>query len=201
MKKIAVLFLSFSTLTFASFAQKAKCHFKNTRNLVGMHINALDVTTPQVWKDNSAPRTLAPLKGQDFGFSISAWKLICDKIDLSARFGMMFHNYAAVDRNQNVINYNKIGIEIEPTANVKLFPDDSKFNGFVTTGFGIGGYGGKLGGYIPVGLGLQANFSNTVYFMLQTQYRKSFNDGTNKNSIMHSFGIAQTIGKNDFKRH
>jgi phage anti-repressor protein len=30
---------------------------------------------------------------------------------------------------------------------------------------------------------------------------KSFDDGTNKNSIMHSFGIAQTIGKNDFKRH
>ncbi len=200
MKKIFILCLSLSTFATASFAQKNMFNFKNTRNLVGIHINTLDIQTPKVWKDNSGPRTLATLKEQDLGFSISAWKQIADHIDLSARLGMMFHNYSAIDRNENVTNYNKVGVEIEPTANLKIFPDASKFNAYISAGLGIGSYSGKMGAYVPVGVGLQANFSNTVYFMLQTNYRKSFDDGTMRNSITHSFGIAQTLGKNDFKR-
>ena len=104
--------MSFTTFASASFAQKNMFNFKNTRNLVGIHINTLDIQTPKVWKDNSGPRTLATLKDQDLGFSISAWKQISDHIDLSARLGMMFHNYSAIDRNENVTNYNKVGVEI-----------------------------------------------------------------------------------------
>jgi hypothetical protein len=200
MKKIFILCLSFSAIAVSSFSQKKMFSFKNTRNLLGIHLNTLDIQTPQVWKDNSAPRTLATLKDQNLGFSLSAWKQISDHIDLTARLGMLFHNFSAIDRNENVTNYNKVGVEIEPTASVKIFPDAYKFNAFVTTGLGIGSYSGKMGAYIPVGLGLQANLSNKVYIMLQSQLRKSLSDGVMKNSIMHSIGIAQPLNMSDFKR-
>ena len=205
MKKIFMLSMSVALFTGSAFSQMKFpkiFSYANSRSLFGMHINSLDIQTPQVWKNNTGTRTLTPLREQDLGFSLSAWKLISEKVDLSAKATMMFHNYSAIDRNENVTNYNKVGIEIEPSVNVKVFNDASKFNAFVTTGLGIGTYSGKMGAYLPIGVGLQANIGGSVYFLLQSQYHKSFNDKTMKNSIVHSFGIAQRINTGDisFKR-
>jgi outer membrane protein OmpA-like peptidoglycan-associated protein len=194
MKKIVFFSFSIVVLVSVAFAQKDNST-KNSRNLLGIHLNSLDVYSPQIWKDNSGPRTLSGLKEQDLGFSVSYWKTISKNLDFSEKTSMMFHNYSAIDRNQYTTNINQVGFELEPTVNAYAFNDQSKFNAFITAGAGIGLYSNKFGAYIPTGLGLTANISNTTYFILQSQYRFTLSKDVMKNNLFYSIGIAQNITK------
>jgi len=194
MKQKLSFLLSFMALATIAFAQKdnASCY---KRRLLGIHLNSLDVNTPQTWKDNSGPRTLQGLKNQDLGFSVSYWQNLIKQVDLSVKTSLLFHNYSAIDRNQYTTNFNQVGVELEPSVNAYAFKDESMFNAFVTTGLGLGMYSNKFGAYVPAGLGLTANISNTTYFILQSQYRFTLTDATMKNNLFYSFGVAQNISK------
>ena len=194
MKQKLSLFLVFLALASMSFAQKEKATCYN-RRLLGIHLNSLDVNTPQSWKDNTGTRALAGLKNQDLGFSVSYWHTILNQLDFSAKASMLFHNYSAVDRNQYSTSFNQVGFEIEPSVNAYMYKETSTFNAFVTTGLGLGLYSNKFGAYVPAGLGLTANLSNTAYFILQSQYRFTLTKDAMKDNLFYSFGIAQNISK------
>jgi hypothetical protein len=195
MKQKLTLVLSLLALTTFSFAQKSAKNSENKRRFAGIHLNSLDVATPQSWKDNSGTKSLAGFKNQDLGFSVSYWQTLAHHLDISGKATMMFHNYNAIDRNEYTTKYNQIGFEIEPTVNAYAFNDESKYNAFVTSGLGLGIYSGKFGAYVPAGLGLSLNFSNNTYFMLQSQYRFSLTNDVMKNNLFYSIGICQNLGK------
>jgi hypothetical protein len=130
MKQKLTLFLSFLTVAVGAFAQ-SNMNNSHKRSLFGIHMNALDVNTPLNWKNNTGTRGLGGLKEQDLGFSLSYWKLIAPKVDLSIKGTLMFHDYAAVDRNQYNSNFNQVGVELEPSLNIKAFNDESVFNAFL----------------------------------------------------------------------
>ncbi len=192
MKQKLTILLSFMVLATASFAQNNKAANTKTR-FVGMHLNAMDVNTPQVWKDKSGPKTLAGLREQDLGFSLSFWQTIASQVDFSAKATIMFHDYSAVDRKSYSSNYNQVGIELEPTVNVSAFKATSMYNAFVTTGLGFGSYSKKFGAYVPAGLGLSATFSNSTRLLVQSQYRFSCTANTLNNNIFYSIGITQKM--------
>jgi len=194
MKQKFTLLLSFLALVTFSFAQKSNSS-ANKRRLAGIHLNSIDVNSPQAWKDNTGTKSLAGFKDQDLGFSVSYWQTLAHHVDLSGKATMMFHNYTAIDRNEYSTNYNQVGFEIEPSVNAYAFNDDSKYNAFVTGGLGLGIYSGKFGAYVPAGLGLSANFSNTTMFTLQSQYRFTLTSDVMRNNLFYSFGILQNIGK------
>jgi OmpA-OmpF porin, OOP family len=198
MKQKLTLFLSFLTVAVGAFAQSNINNYQK-RSLFGIHMNALDVNTPLNWKNNTGSRGLAGLKEQDLGFSLSYWKLIAPRVDLSIKGTLMFHDYAAVDRNLYNSNFNQVGVELEPSVNIKAFNDESVFNAFLTVGIGGGVYSKKVGAYIPTGVGLQANIGNTTYFMLQAQYRFTLTKDVLLNNLFYSFGVAQRIGREEPK--
>ncbi|MBS1743518.1 MAG: OmpA family protein [Bacteroidetes bacterium] len=190
-QKIALIF-SFVVLATAGFAQKKG-------SLIGAHFNALDVKSPQVFKDNSGPKTLAGLRDQDFGFSISYWRGLTSHLDLSVKASLMFHDYSGIDRNDYNKNRNSAGVELEPALNAFLFNNSYFLNPFITAGLGIGNYSGKFGAYAPAGLGVQANLNNETYIMLQGQYRWTLSKDVLKDNIFYSIGIAQRIGSGEQK--
>ena len=189
-QKLTILF---SLLVIASFSFGQKKAAPEKRRLVGVHLNSLDVTTPMVWKNNSGPKTLTGLKEQDLGFSVSYWQTLADRVDISGKATMMFHNYSAIDRNQYSTNYNQIGFELEPTVNAYAFKDENKYNALVTAGLGLGVYSNKFGEYIPFGFGLTANFDNDSYIILQSQYRFSLTNDVMKNNLFYSIGFCQNL--------
>ena len=194
MKQKLTIFLTFLALASVAFAQKEKAVCTKTR-MIGMHINALDVSTPEIWKANSGPKTLAGIKELDLGFSVSYWQSLCHNLDFSTKATVMFHNYAAVDRKVYSNKLNLVGVEIEPSINAKLYPQTNIFNAFATIGVGAGNYSNKYGAYVPTGFGLSACLSSTTTVMLQTQYRFSLTTDVLKDNVFHSIGIAQTMGK------
>ncbi|MEO7523070.1 MAG: hypothetical protein ABIT58_03195, partial [Ferruginibacter sp.] len=186
-QKLAFVFSFLLLGATATFAQKKG-------SLIGVHFNALDIKTPQTFKDNSGPKTLAGLRDQDFGFSVSYWRGLASHLDLSVRANLMFHDYSANDRGVYTPNQNQTGVEFEPALNAYVFNNSSLFNAFLTAGIGIGTYTGKVGAYVPTGVGLQANFNQETYFILQAQYRFSLDEKVAKNNLFYSLGIAQRIG-------
>lgn len=196
MKQKLSLFLSFLVLVIAANAQKGKGSTE-PRRLFGIHMNAIDVKTPMVWKSNSGPKTLAGLTEQDLGLSLSYWQTIRKQLDLSVKGSILFHNYSAVDRNTYNSGYNQVGIEVEPSVNASAFKHESLFNAFLTAGIGAGLYSEKFGAYLPAGVGLSANFSNTTHIFVQTQYRFTLTKDVLKNNIFYSVGIAHKMGKDE----
>ncbi len=185
-QKLAFVF-SFLVLATATMAQNKK------GSLIGVHFDALDIKTPQTFKDNSGPKTLAGLRDQDFGFSVSYWRGLTSHLDFSVKASLLFHDYSGLDRNSYTPKQNQTGVELEPSLNAFLFNNSSLFNAFVTAGIGIGSYTGKFGTYVPAGVGIQANFNRETYLFLQAQYRWSLDEKTLKNNLFYSFGIAQRI--------
>ncbi len=186
-QKLAFIF-SFLVLATAGFAQTKK------GSLIGIHFNSLDIKTPQTFKDNSGPKTLAGLKGQDYGFSLSYWRGLSSHLDLSVRGNLMFHDYSSQDRGVYSSDRNQAGVELEPALNAFLFNNESMLNAFLTAGIGAGVYTGKAGAYVPTGVGLQANFNRETYVMLQAQYRFTLDKSVLKDNLFYSLGIAQRIG-------
>ena len=192
MKQKLTLLLSFMALVGIANAQIFK-NMKNIRSLVGIHVNTMDITTPQSWKDNEGSKTLGGLKNQDLGISFAYYQLISPRVDFSGKATAMFHDYSGADRNVYSNKFTPIGLEIEPSLNIKAFEDNYAYNAFVSAGVGAGIYSSKFGAFVPVGLGLQANFAKTTYVFIQSQYRFTLTKDAIKDNLFYSIGLAQKL--------
>ena len=192
MKQKLTLVLSFLAVVGIANAQFLKS-IKNIRSLVGVHVNSMDVNTPQAWKDNEGPKTLGTLKNQDLGISFAYYQLVSPRVDFSGKANIMFHDYSGADRNVYSNKFTPIGLELEPSLNIKAFEDNYAYNAFVSAGVGAGIYSSKFGAYLPVGLGLQANFAKTTYMFIQSQYRFTLTKDAIKDNLFYSVGLAQKL--------
>jgi outer membrane protein OmpA-like peptidoglycan-associated protein len=129
----------------------------------------------------------------DFGFSLSYWKGLTSRIDFSTRVGALLHDYAGSDRNEATTK-TEVGIELEPTLNVRALTDNHLFNPFLTVGIGGGYYTGEWGAYVPTGVGVQFNFNSVTYLMIQAAYRWTLTKEKVKDNLLYSVGIAQNFG-------
>ena len=196
-QKLSLLF-SLVVLATGAFAQVKKGSGKRG-SLFGVHFNSMDIKTPQVFKDDSGPRTLSGFRDQDYGFSLSFWHGLTSHLDLSVRANLMFHDYESLDRNRYTTKTTQTGLELEPALNAFLFNNESAFNAFLTAGIGAGVYTGDFGVYVPTGVGLQANFSKQTYIMLQAQYRFTLSKTVLRDNPFYSLGIATRIGSDEPK--
>jgi outer membrane protein OmpA-like peptidoglycan-associated protein len=185
-------------LTISASAQGDKYSSNVKGSLVGIHFNALDITTPKTLKDRNSPRKFTALKDMDFGFGLSYWKGLTSTIDFSTKLNVMFHDYSGQDRAA-FTQEKAIGIELEPTLNFRPYGDNSLIAPFLTAGLGGGYYSGKFGAYVPAGLGIQLNLLSTSYVFLQAQYRFTLTKKVEKDNLFYSLGFAQNIGKEKAK--
>ncbi len=192
MKQKLALVLSFMVLGAGAFAQTDNNSAATKKGkLVGIHINALDFKTPQSWKNNSSPRFSTKVSQMDFGVGFSFWQGLTNTIDFALKLNGNLHDYAG-DRNESTTK-TEIGLELEPTINIRPFKDNNRFAPFLSAGVGGGYYTGEFGVYVPAGVGLQFNFNSVTYLMLQATYRWTLSQDDLKDHLVYSFGILQNI--------
>jgi len=186
MKLKLTLITAFLLLTNLSFSQT-----KQTKKsqLLGLHYNLSDFKGPAGLKDPSTGKGYSSFKDMSKGFSISYWKGLTTKIDLSAKANAIFYDYSGI--NQGITGKTEIGVELEPTINIRPFSDAAKLAPFLTTGVGIGLYNDKFGGYIPAGGGVQFNFENFIYLFVQAQYKFTLTKKVLGDNLFYSIGLAQ----------
>lgn len=192
MKQKLVLLFSLVLTASGLFAQSSDNPTKKG-TLFGIHFNAVDFKTPVVWRNNTGSRDLTKMKDMDFGFSLSYWKGLTSRIDFSTKFNALLHDYSFVDRNEATTK-TEMGLELEPSLNVKALKDNVIFNPFLTVGIGGGYYTGEWGAYVPTGVGLQVNLNSLTYIMLQAQYRWTLTKEKAKDNLLFSLGVAQNFG-------
>ncbi len=162
-------------------------------SLLGIHYNMADFKAPTGIKDPITGKVYSSIREMTKGLSISYWKGLTSKIDFSLKANGMFRDYGAIYRGTT--SKAGIGLELEPTLNVRPFNDASKIAPFLTAGVGGGYYDGKFGGYVPAGLGVQWNMNSVTYLILQAQYKFTLTEKYLGDNLFYSVGFAQNIGK------
>jgi outer membrane protein OmpA-like peptidoglycan-associated protein len=195
MKQQLSLLIAFCLLASVATAQTQK-KFKFTPGqkkpaLFGIAFNLTDFNAPKNFGSNSNATTI-PISSMSAGFSAFYWKGLTPFIDFSTRFNGIFHDYSA--NFNNIAGKTEIGLELEPSINIRPLKDENLWAPFLTAGVGAGIYTGRMGGYVPLGGGLQLNANSTTYFILQAQYKWSITPKVLGNNLFYSFGFAQNIG-------
>ena len=197
MKQKLTLLLSFLVVVALTYAQTMESKYSSPikGHLIGIHVNALDIKTPETLKSSAGSRTFTKIQDMDFGFSLSYWKGLTKTIDFSTRAGLIFHDYQTEDRNLISTDKQNVGVELEPTLNFRPYGDNSFIAPFLTAGIGGGYYSRKFGAYLPTGLGIQLNFRSISYVFIQAQYRFSLTKDILKDNVFYSLGVAQNFSR------
>ncbi len=185
----------FALLAFFTLGAMAQQNWSSPKkgSLVGVHFNLADFKAPTGIKDPISGKVYSSIREMTKGLSISYWKGLTSKVDLSIKANAMFRDYAAI--YQGIIGKQEIGIELEPTLNIRPFNDNSLLNPFLTAGIGGGLYNNKIGAYVPAGVGIQLNMNSVSYLFTQAQYKFALTDDVLGDNLFYSFGFAQNIGK------
>lgn len=192
MKHKLKLLVASAILCSSAFAQKTMLPAKKAQ-LIGLHFNLADYKAPTGIKDPISGKVYSAVRDMSKGVSISYWKGLTNKIDLSVKANLMLRDYALIYRGLS--GKPEIGIELEPTINIRPVNDAAKIAPFLTTGIGVGKYNDKFGAYVPAGVGLQYNMNSITYFFAQAQYKFTLTDKILGDNLFYSFGLAQQIGK------
>lgn len=197
MKQKLTLILALTLFATSAFSQKKMSDGSKKGTLFGLHYNMADFNAPIGIKNPSTGKTYSKFRDMDKGFSLSYWRGIKSRVDFSLKATAMFRDYSAVNSGQT--QKTDIGIELEPSINIRPFADGALMNPFLTVGIGGGYYTDKFAGYVPAGLGLQVNLNNATYIFVQGQYRWTLKKSVLTDHLFYSFGLAQNIGKEKVK--
>lgn len=192
MKQKLKLFLVFAILCNIAYSQKNWSADKKGQ-LFGVHFNMADFKAPTGIKDPISGKVYSSIREMDKGFSLSYWRGLTSKIDLAVKANAMFRDYSGI--YQGITGKTEIGLELEPTLNIRPFKDAAKIAPFLTAGIGAGLYNDKIGAYAPAGVGLQFNMNNLTYLFVQAQYKFTLTKDVLGDNLFYSLGFAQNIGK------
>ncbi len=202
MKQRLLLTTTLLVLVVAAIAQPAKRSDRflspKKSSLLGLHFNVADFETPKVIKASSFSDALKgdtwrKLSNYAYGFSLSYWKGITNKIDFTLKGNVSFYDYASIIYNNP--GRTEIGLELEPSISIRPFSDDHLVNPFLTAGVGGGLYTGNLGLYAPLGAGVQFNFNSITYLFLQAQYHATITKKAPSDNLFYSIGFAENISE------
>ncbi len=198
MKQKLTLILALTLLATGGFSQKKKMGNDDKKGpLFGVHYNMADFNAPLGIKDPITGQVYSKFREMDKGLSLSYWKGLTSRLDVSVKLNGMFRDYRAIRTGQT--QKTEIGLELEPTINARVFPEKAMFNPFLTVGIGGGWYTDKIGAYVPAGLGLQVNFNSITYLFVQAQYKWTLTKDVLGDNLFYSVGFAQNIGKEKVK--
>jgi len=193
-QKLALLFI-ICCLALTVVAQKGKklgvAPGQKKPELFGIAFNLTDFNAPKNFSNGSNASTL-PIADMSAGVSLTYWKGLTPFIDFSAKLNGIFHDYSAI--YYNTPGKTEIGLELEPTLNIRPIKDENLWAPFLTAGVGMGLYTNHIGAYVPLGGGVQLNASSVTYFFLQAQYKWTLTPNVLGNNLFYSFGFAQNIG-------
>lgn len=199
MRKGLSYILSLLFLSLRSYCQESP-HIKNPA--VGISITWDDFESADFIRNYSLSQAFRQhefAKGNYLksGLAVSYLRGITPHLDLNIVLNGSYLDYKLRDGTQ--LGKGELLIETEGTVNAKIFTDNSFITPFVTAGGGISKYSKYFGAFMPVGLGIQLNFHNYAFVLINSQYRAGLSSNVN-NHFYYSFGVAGNIAKRRKKK-
>lgn len=193
MKKL-ILSLITITLLISAFAQKADYR---KRSAIGVNFFLSDFQTAAEIKKNGLGSVIRAnnffkTERMNPGLALSYLKGITNHLDFAASLGGSFVDYPIP--NASLTGTKNFLLEATGGVNLKLLSDNYWFVPFVNVGVGASKYLSHYAAFMPVGFGVQINFFDEAFLILNTQYRVPVTEQA-ASHLYHSIGIAGNIGK------
>lgn len=165
---------------------------------MGVHFALIDYTTAQRIRSTSLNNVQkndewAKLKEMSPGLAISYFKGLKRHIDFAGTISGAYLSMP-IGETSNFTD-DKFLLEIDASAQFKLFSDKYLFTPYLNVGVGASYFNEKFGAIIPLGVGAKFNLFNEAAIFANSQYRVAVTNETNNYHFFHSIGIAGVIGK------
>jgi hypothetical protein len=155
--------------------------YQSAANLRGSSLNSVLIN-----------KQFGKVKEMTAGLAINYMKGLNDHIDFSTTAAGSFVSYDL--RNNPGTAKDRFLLEVDASLVAKLMSDKYWFTPYAQTGVGGMIYGVYYGAFIPAGVGLQVNFYDEAYLLMNAQYRIPITE-TAQYHFYYSLGIAGNIGK------
>lgn len=191
MKKILASLLLLVLSGQDSFAQTSTVRAKS----IGFSIIGNDYETAERIRSSSLSSVLrekgiSSFKEMGHGLALHYIKGISSHIDLNTSIAGSFVKFNLPGKTSNNDNFL---LEIDASANFKMFKDATTFNLYLIAGVGASKYTNVYGAFIPLGGGIEINIFNEARFLTQLQYRVPVTTEANLHHFQVSFGIASFL--------
>ena len=147
-------------LSFTTKAQDGK-YIKNPA--IGIHYALFNFNKFSNSPNNSASEKLKQ------GLAISYLQGISNHFDFSVMLAGSYLDYTLHDGTQ--LGKGSLLLETDASLIAKMLTDKHLVSPYLTAGLGASKYSSYYGIFFPLGTGLQFNFVNEVYVLLNAQYR------------------------------
>ena len=180
---------------FSIFTATAQQPLKKQR-FISYNLSLSDYRFPQLINDSTLSKAFNQNDwykpgNMSFGFGVSYWKGLTEKIDASGNLNGTFSNFPANFVKNDSIGQAGFSLQADALLHLRAFKEKARVNPFLTAGVGIGYFPGKVALYAPLGTGLQFRFNEGTYLFLQAQWRKKLSSGINNDYLHYSLSFAQ----------
>jgi OmpA-OmpF porin, OOP family len=197
MKKL--IFLTLVVLSYMSIQAQEKLNTQYVkRPALGVHFTLTDFKTADLIKTQglnsvlvnklqTKPRLMSP------GLAVTYMKGVTNHIDVQARLAGSFLDLPIP--NKPSFNSDNFFAEADASVNLKMLSDKYWVTPYISAGIGAAGYKGVYySAFMPIGGGLQVNFYDEAFLLINSQYRIPVTENNNYH-FFHSIGFAGNIGK------
>ena len=197
MKQKLSLVFAVILISICGFSQDMESKYSGPKKgeVLAVHFNMSDYKAPIGIKSPVSGKVYSTIPEMSKGFSISYWRGLTNKIDLSLKATGTFLEYPTL--SSTVVSRREFSPEAEAALNIRPYGNNSLVAPFLTVGIGAA-YPvdtKKFGAYVPLGVGVQTNLSSTAYIFVQALYRASLTKSVIDDNMFYSLGLGQSIGK------
>jgi outer membrane protein OmpA-like peptidoglycan-associated protein len=128
------------------------------------------------------------------GLAVNYLQGLSSHVDVAATLSGSFVDYPVPGKP--LAGKDALLLEAAVTGNLKLTTDRYWVSPFLSFGVGASKYKGYYAAILPVGVGLQVNFWDDAYLLLNSQYRVPITENAEYH-FFHSIGIAGTLKKKE----
>jgi len=194
-----VILALFCLQTTTGFAQE-EADYKQQPAL-SIHFLLHDFQTASSIRNSSLSQVLAnkqfgKIKDMSPGLAISYSEGLSDNFDVAVTLAGAFLDYPR--QNASSSGSDKFLLEADASVRGKMFSDKYWFTPYLQAGIGASKYKGYYGAFVPLGAGLQINFFDEAFLLINSQYRVPITETANYH-FYYSIGLAGNIGKKKSK--
>lgn len=193
MKKLLLIFLAATGLFEVSLAQDND-YIK--RPTLGVNFFFNDFTGAGYIKKFGLNRAIrdkqiGQFKNMAPGLAVNYLNGISKHLDLSVGLAGSFLDYPI--SGKGLFGNDNLLLEGDASVNAKMLSDKYWFTPYLSAGIGASKYKGYYGAFVPIGVGLQANFHDEAFLFINAQHRIGITENTS-NHLYYSIGVAGNLG-------
>jgi outer membrane protein OmpA-like peptidoglycan-associated protein len=193
MKKLILSIISILLISCV-FAQKQDYRKRST---VGVSFFLNDFQTAADIKKNGLgsvirAENIFKFNRMELGIAFNYLKGLSNHVDFAGTLGASLLDYPIP--NQPAVGSRNLLMEATGSLNLKLLSDHYFLVPFASVGLGASKYQSSYAAFLPLGIGLQVNFIDEGFLILNSQYRVPVTDKA-ASHLYHSITFAASIGE------